>query len=267
MNAKYLEPRHLRELIVEQCKLSNVGHIGSALSVVEIMSVLYSHILRIKSFADNDRDRFILSKGHAAITLYAILYMIGSISIDELRRYCSDESMLGVHPDHVLESIDFSTGSLGHGLSYGVGSALAARLQGSSRRAFVLISDAECNEGSVWEAALFAAHHKLSNLITIVDYNGQQAFGYTDEVLSLMPICDKWRAFGWRVEEVDGHSTEELIHCFERIEEIQDRPKIIIAHTISGKGVSYMEGLIKWHYWPMSDNEFDIAKKELAFFE
>ena len=184
--------------------------------------------------------------------------------MEELSKYSEDESILGVHPDRMAKWIDFSTGSLGHGLSYGIGAALAARLQKSSRRVFVLMSDAECNEGSIWEAALFAAHHKLSNLTAVLDYNGQQAFGYTDDVLSLTPICDKWKAFGWHVAEVDGHSTEELMHCFDRIEAIRDRPKIIVAHTISGKGVSYMERQIKWHYWPMSDDEFDAAMNETA---
>ncbi len=259
-----IKPAQVRRLILEQCKRANVGHIGSALSVVEILAVLYGNILRIESPKDNDRDRLILSKGHAAITLYSILHLLGHISSEELSRYCEDESLLGVHPDHRAEWIDFSTGSLGHGLSYAIGSALAAGLRESSRRVYVLISDAECNEGSIWEAALFAAHHKLSNLTAVLDYNGQQAFGYTDDVLSPAPMGDKWKAFGWHVAEVDGHSTEDLIHCFDRIEPIQDRPKIIIAHTISGKGVSYMERRIKWHYWPMSDDEFDTAMREPA---
>ena len=172
-----LSPHQVRRIILEQSKRANVGHIGSCLCVVEILVALFAHVLRIASPDDPDRDRFILSKGHAALALYATLRLTGSISEDLLNTFCENDSQLGVHPEHTLCGVDFSTGSLGHGLSIATGCALAARLQGSQRSVYCLISDAECNEGSVWEAAMFAAQWKLGNLTAIVDVNGQQAFG------------------------------------------------------------------------------------------
>src|SRR6188474_452255 len=161
--------KQIRRIILGQSRRANVGHIGSALSVADILAVLYHDVLRIPKPRDPERDRFILSKGHAALALYAALSLRGWLNAADLETYCGDGSLLGVHPEHQLCGVDFSTGSLGHGLSLGAGAALAARLQRSPRRAFVLVSDAECNEGSVWEAIMFAAHHHLSNLIAIVD--------------------------------------------------------------------------------------------------
>jgi transketolase len=171
--------------------------------------------------------------------------------------------MLGVHPEHVVTGIDFSTGSLGHGLSYAAGAALAARLQHSPRRIFALVSDAECNEGSLWEAAMFAAHHRLSALTAIVDANGQQALGPTVAVLDLEPLADKWHAFGWRVVEVDGHDLAALNSAFAEAEEDRTGPCVIIARTSCGKGVSFMERQVKWHYLPMTDEEYARARAEL----
>jgi transketolase len=169
-----------------------------------------------------------------------------------------------VHPEHALRGVDFCTGSLGHGLSIGAGAALAARLQGSTRRVFALLSDAECNEGALWEAVMFAAHHRLANLVAIVDLNGQQALGYTEEVLSLAPMADRWRAFGWDVHDVDGHSVPDLENAVGRLATSEDRPHVLIARTTFGKGVSYMENQIKWHYWPMSDAEYAQALEEIG---
>lgn len=253
--------REIRRIILEQCKRANLGHIGPALSVADILAVLYGDVLRIPTPKDADRDRFILSKGHAALALYAALSLKGCLSAEALSTYCRDGSMLGVHPDHNLPGVDFATGSLGHGLSLGVGAALAARLQGSPRRIFVLVSDAECNEGSVWEAVMFAAHHRLSNLVAIVDVNGQQALGRTADVLSLDPLADRWRAFGWHATECDGHDPEALRSAFDGAAG-KAAPGVVLARTISGKGVSFMEGQIKWHYWPMSDDEFRRALEE-----
>lgn len=253
----------IRRIILEQSKRANVGHIGSALSIVDIIVALYAHILRINGCDDPGRDRFILSKGHAALALYAMLFLKGWITETELNTYCGDNSLLGTHPEYALRGIDFSTGSLGMGLSVGAGSALAARLHRSNRRVFVLISDAECNEGSTWESVMFAAHHHLSNLFTVIDLNGQQAFGYTDQVLSLTPMAERWRAFNWDVHEVDGHDIEDITQTITRIDTATGKPHVLIAHTTFGKGISYMENQIKWHYLPMTDEEYKQALKEI----
>jgi transketolase len=259
-----ISPQGVRQIILEQSKRARVGHIGSALSVVEIIVALYRDVLRVDDTSDPERDRFILSKGHAALALYAALYARGWITEEELNSYCTDGTLLGVHPEHALSGVDFSVGSLGQGLSFGAGSALAARLQDSSRRVFVLVSDAECDEGALWEAVMFAAHHKLSNLTAIVDLNGQQAFGYTEEVLSLSPMAERWRAFGWEVLEVDGHDVGALVRAMNEPREFEGKPRAVIARTTFGKGVSYMEGQIKWHYYPMSDEEYATALKEIG---
>ncbi|MFC1578178.1 transketolase [Thermodesulfobacteriota bacterium] len=254
----------IRQIIIEQSMRAGVGHIGSALSIADIISALYATILRIKNPDDPDRDRFILSKGHAALALYAALYLKGWISEDVLNTFCSDDTLLGVHPENLLKGIDFSTGSLGIGLSFGAGAALTARMKKSSRRIFVLVSDAECNEGSLWEAVMFAAHHRLTNLIAIVDQNGQQAYGYTNQVLSLSPLAEKWRVFGWDVQEVDGNNPEEIAETINNFDKSSSSPHVLIANTVFGKGVSYMENQIKWHYWPMSEDEYKQALIEIG---
>jgi transketolase len=255
-----VESNALRRTILEQAHRAGVGHIGSALSVVEILVALFGRVLRGEP-GDPDRDRFVLSKGHAALALYAALHAAGRIDRERLEGYCGDGTLLGTHPEHELPGVDFSSGSLGHGLSIGAGAALAARMQGSERRAFVLVSDAECNEGSLWEAVMFGAHHRLGNLIAVVDANGQQALGYTSEVLDLEPLADRFQAFGWEAAEVDGHDVEALAAAFDRRGE---RPRVVVARTTFGKGVSYMEGLVKWHYWPMSNADYEQALAEVT---
>jgi len=257
-------PGQLRRHILDQSKRANVGHIGSALSIVEIISVLYSRILRIPNPKDLTRDRFILSKGHAALTQYSAFYLMGWLSQETLNTYCGNGTLLGVHPDNALEGVDFSTGSLGHGLAYGAGSALAARLENSPRNVYVLISDAECNEGSLWETVMFAAHHQLSNLIAIVDENKQQALGHTKDILSLHPLADRWRAFGWDAVEADGHDTNELTRIITAFDKSSAPPHVLIAHTTFGKGVSFMEGRLEWHYLPMSDDQHRQALEDLG---
>jgi transketolase len=254
-----LDPAALRRLVLEQAHRAGVGHIGSALSVVEILVAVFG-VLRGQP-DEPDRDRFVLSKGHAALALYAALHVAGRLSREQLEAYCGDGTLLGTHPEHELPGIDFSTGSLGHGLSIGAGAALAARMEGSRRRAFVLVSDAECNEGSLWEAAMFAAHHRLANLVAIVDANGQQALGYTRDVLDLEPLDERFRAFGWDAIEVDGHDVEALAAA---LDGRGVKPRAVIARTTFGKGVSYMEGLVKWHYWPMSDADYEQALAEVG---
>jgi transketolase len=254
----------VRRLIIEQSKRAHVGHIGSALSIADIVVALYRDILNGLGPRDSDRDRFILSKGHAVLAVYAALFQKGWLTADQLNTFCGEGSRLGVHPEHSLPGIDFSTGSLGQGLSLGAGAALAARLQGSARRAFVLLSDAECNEGAVWEAVMFAAHQHLANLTAIIDLNGQQALGYTRDVIALSPMAARWQAFGWDVIEVDGHNVDEFSAVIHSLNFADSPPHVLIAHTTFGKGVSYMENQIKWHYWPMSDGDYEQALTEIG---
>jgi transketolase len=250
----------IRRIVIEQSKRAHVGHIGSALSIADLLAVLYGGQLRHDG---NDRDRFILSKGHAALALYAALELVGRLNAGTVEAYCADGTLLGVHPEVDLPGVDFATGSLGHGLSMGVGAALAARTQHSRRRSFVLLSDAELNEGSVWEAAMFAAHHRLSNLVALVDVNRQQALGYTADVLDLEPVADRWRAFGWDVREVDGHDHDALARTLQGLDTTTGQPHVVLARTTFGKGVSYMERRIEWHYLPMSDEQYLQAVEEL----
>jgi transketolase len=254
--------KQIRRVILEQSMRAHVGHIGSALSVADIVAALYGGVLRVSDPKDKERDRFVLGKGHAMLAVYAAFFLKGWLSKDELNTYCGDGSRLGVHPEYGLRGVDFASGSLGQGLSVAAGAALAARLQQSQRRAFALLSDAECDEGSVWEAVMFAAHHKLANLIAIVDLNGQQALGYTDQVLSLRPLAERWRVFGWDVHEVDGHNVAGMQEVVAGLDTTAGPPHVLIARTTFGKGVSFMEGKIKWHYWPMSDAEYRQAVQE-----
>jgi transketolase len=253
----------IRRIVLEQSKRANVGHIGSALSVADILAALYDGVLNVSDPSDPERDRFVMSKGHAVLAVYAALSLRGWLTPAQLDTYCGDGSLLGVHPEHALGGIDFAAGSLGHGLSYGAGAALAARMQGAPRRTFVLLSDAECNEGSVWEAAMFAAHHRLSSLIAMVDLNGQQALGYTDDVLSLSPLGARWQAFGWDVHEVDGHDVMALADTIRSLDSSSGPPHVLVARTVFGKGVSYMERQLKWHYSPMSEDEYRQAIAEV----
>lgn len=261
---KELSSYRIRRIILEQSKRAKVGHIGSALSVADIIAALYKGILKISDPSDPDRDRFILSKGHAALALYAALHLKGLISEKELNTFCSDGTILSVHPDCALKGVEFSTGSLGHGLSVGAGMAFAAKVKKKSHRVFVLVSDAECEEGSLWEAVMFAAHHKLSNLTAIVDVNGQQAFGYTKDVIDLSPLEERWRAFGWDTHRVGGHNIEEITKTVSKLNILSGAPHVLVAYTTFGKGVSFMENKIKWHYSPLSDEEYKQAMAEIG---
>ncbi len=253
----------IRRIIIDESKRANVGHIGSALSIADILAVLFNGVMRRPGSEDPDRDRFVLSKGHAALALYAALHLKGILTYEMLQTYCCDDSLLGVHPEHKLAGIDFSTGSLGHGLAIGAGVAMAARMRSADFRSYVLVSDAECNEGSLWETVMFAGHHGLSNLVAIIDDNGQQALGKTKDIIDLSPLGEKWRAFGWDVHEVDGHDPRELTSVLHGLDTRKGPPHVIQAHTISGKGVSFMEGKVEWHYLPMSDKQYEQALKEL----
>lgn len=257
----------IRRAVIDESMRAGVGHIGSALSIADLLAALFGRVLRIEEPAHPERDRFVLSKGHAALALYAALAATGRIERELLSTYCGEGSLLGAHPEHVLPGVDFSTGSLGQGLSIAAGAALAARRQGSSRRVFALLSDAEQNEGSIWEAAMFAAHHGISNLVALVDVNGQQALGYTRDVLDPGPAAAaRWAAFGWDVHEVDGHDPERLaalIDTFETSPFSPGPPHVLLAQTVFGRGVSFMESRIEWHYLPLEAETHRQAVAEL----
>src|SRR4051812_4311421 len=250
----------IRRTVLEQSRRANVGHIGSCLSVADLLAALYGDVL---SGEGAERDRMILSKGHAALALYAALVHTGRMAPESLDDFCGDGSLLGTHPEYIVEGIDFSTGSLGHGLSIGAGAALAARLQSSPRRVFVLLSDAELNEGSVWEAVMFAAHHRLGALIALVDVNGQQALGRPRDVLALEPLSARFASFGWDVHEVDGHDPAQIAGTVAGLDPA-GAPHVLLARTTFGSGVSYMESQLDWHYWPMSEQQYEQAMAEVA---
>ena len=254
----------IRRTVLDESARAHVGHIGSALSIADLLAVLYDGVLRIGEPAEPGRDRFVLSKGHAALALYAALAASGRLDPALLSTYCGDGSLLGAHPEHALPGVDFSTGSLGQGLSIAAGAALAARRQHSPRRVFVLMSDAEQNEGSIWEAAMLAAHHRLANLVALVDVNGQQALGYTCDVLDPGPPARaRWEAFGWDVHEVDGHDVEALAATIDALDTAAGRPHVLLAATTFGKGVSFMESRIEWHYLPLTEELHRQARAEI----
>lgn len=251
--------RAIRRTIIDQSYRANVGHIGSALSISDLVAAVVGGPARLDG--DADRDRIVLSKGHAALALYAALHLDGRLADGAIDTYCADGTLLGVHPEHGLEGIDFCTGSLGQGLSLGVGAALAAKRQGSDRRVYVIMSDAELNEGSTWEAAMFAAQHRLDNLTLLIDLNGQQALGYTRDVLDLDAVEDKLALFGWSAQLVGGHDQDALGAALTAPTE--GRPRAIVAQTTFGHGVSFMESEIKWHYLPLDDETYAVALAEL----
>ncbi|MCW4048280.1 MAG: transketolase [Candidatus Bathyarchaeota archaeon] len=247
MDMKSIE---LRRTIVQILQVSRQGHLGSAFSLVEILRVLYDDILRYdpKNPQWTHRDRFILSKGHGCLALYVILAEKGFFPKSELWKFCQDEGILGGHPDHGVPGVEVSTGSLGHGLSIGIGFALNARYEKIDSRTFVVIGDGECNEGSIWEAAMCASKHRLSNLTVIVDHNEQQSYDTTFKVQNLEPFADKWRSFGLAVTEVDGHSVEELRSVLSNLPLESDKPSAIICHTVKGKGIKFVENNLNWHH-------------------
>lgn len=247
---------------------ANASHIGSSLSIADLLAVLYSGILRVDPARSDssDRDRLILSKGHAAAALYAVLAERGFFPQEWLETYCQDESRLPGHVTaHGIPGVEVSTGSLGHGLSIACGMALAGKRDQRPYRVFVLLSDGECDEGSIWEAALFAPHHRLDNLIVIVDYNKIQGFGTVKDVLDLEPLADKWRAFRWKVREIDGHDHAQIAAVLRTVPLETGRPTVVIAHTVKGKGVSFMEDQLAWHYKSPDEEQLAHALAELEY--
>jgi len=259
--------KEIRKKILKMMYESKAAHIGSCLSCVDILTVLYFKILKIdpKNPLAENRDRFILSKGHAVASLYAILSKRGFFPEEILDTYCQSGGKLPGHSTlGTVPGIEITTGSLGHGLSVGAGIALAGKRDEKKYRVFVLMSDGECEEGSIWEAALFAHHHKLDNLIGIVDYNKLQAFGRIKDILDLEPLFKKWQSFGWEVKEIDGHNFSEIEKVFSKIPFKKGKPSLVIAHTIKGKGVSFMENKMEWHYYNLNKEQYQQALKELS---
>jgi len=256
-----------RKVRIHAVKMVNKGgssHIGSVLSIVDILAVLYGRVMQYRSNEPKwvNRDRFILSKGHAGAGVYAVLAECGFFNIAELDKHYQDGSIFSGHVSHKgVPGVELSTGSLGHGLPVASGMALAAKIDKKSHKIFVVMSDGELDEGSNWEAFMFAAHHGLNNLIAVIDRNKLQSMRTTEETLSLEPLRDKLIAFGWNVIEVDGHNHNEL---FSAIDSDTKKPKVIIANTIKGKGVSFMENEIAWHYRTPSGELFDQAMKDLG---
>jgi len=258
--------REIRRDILNLVYRARAPHIGSSFSIVEILVALYFKCLATspERTQDENRDIFILSKGHGCPALYVTLARRGFLSPEVMEGFGVSGGTLELHPTRdVGRGIEASTGSLGHGLSIGAGMALAARHARSTRRVFILLGDGETNEGSIWEAALFAAHHKLDNLITIVDYNKIQALGKTEEVANLEPLAAKWRSFGWETEEIDGHDLKQIIGTLEKVPFQPGKPSAVIAHTTKGKGVSFMENELLWHYRCPDEDEYTRALKEL----
>jgi transketolase len=258
--------RQIRINSIRMVARSNSSHIGSSLSIADLLAVLYTEVLNVDSQRSDwpARDRLILSKGHAAASLYAALSLRGFFPLSWLEQYGQEGSPLLGHASHHVPGVELSTGSLGHGLPVGCGLALAGKRDKNPYRVFVILSDGECDEGSNWEAALFAAHHKLDNLVAVVDANGLQGFGRVEDVLDLEPFAEKWRAFRWAFREIDGHDHIALRQALQGVPFQTDRPSLILAHTIKGKGVSYMENQLSWHYKSPNAEQLELALRELG---
>lgn len=251
---------------IEMTHRGKSSHVGSVLSMADILGVLYGETMRFDPPQPkwSGRDRFILSKGHGGAGVYAALAESGFFDAEELKKHYQNGSIFSGHVSHKdVPGVEISTGSLGHGLGIGVGMALAAARSGQGWRTFVVMSDGECDEGSVWEAAMFAAHHKLDQLVAVVDYNKLQSLATVADTLTLEPFADKWRAFGWSVIEVDGHDHSALRAAFASLPAAAGKPTCVIAHTTKGKGVSFMENQVLWHYRSPQGDEYSAAIAEL----
>lgn len=257
---------YIRRDIVDMTHRGASSHVGSGLSIADILAVLYGDILNVDPMAPEheDRDRFILSKGHAGAAVYAVLAETGFFETERLKDHYQNGSMLSGHVSHKgVPGVEFSTGSLGHGLGVAAGMAKAAKLRQKKHKVFTLLSDGECDEGSNWEAILFASHHKLNNLVAIIDYNKIQSLDSTEATLGLEPFADKFKAFGWNTVEVDGHDHRALKKSLELVNVEKIRPTVLICHTTKGKGVSFMENSVLWHYRSPQGEEYQAASSEL----
>lgn len=244
---------------------AGIGHVGGALSAADLLAALYFHFLRLRPEEPEwaDRDRFVLSKGHGNAALAAVLAQAGFFDDSRLDDFYAYESLLGMHPDIKCEGVEMSTGGLGHGLSIGIGMALGARLQKKDFRTVVMIGDGELQEGSNWEAAMAAVHLSLSSLTAIIDYNKIQQSGHIHEMMGLEPLADKWRAFGWAVREIDGHEMGEIADVLDALPLEADKPSLVIAHTVKGKGASFAEDTYLWHNNVVTDEVYEKALAEL----
>lgn len=254
----------VRKHAINMTNTGRSSHIGSILSIADILAVLYGSVMSYNADEPKwpGRDRFILSKGHAGAGVYAVLAESGFMNVDKLKTHYQDGSDLSGHVSHKgIPGVEFSTGSLGHGLPVAAGMALAAKINKDKHNVYVLMSDGECDEGSNWEAALFAPHHRLDNLVVIIDRNKLQSIHSTEETLGLEPFVDKWQAFGWNVVDVDGHNHEQLVNACNS--KIMDKPLCIVANTTKGKGISFMENQVLWHYRNPQGEEYEAAIREL----
>jgi transketolase len=257
--------RDVRLDILDMVHRARASHVGSCFSIVDALAVLHGQVMNLRPQEPRweGRDRFILSKGHAAAAVYATLARIGVLSRDDLLTYGADGSLFMTHVSHKIRGVEFSSGSLGHGLPFGTGKALAARRRGLPWRVFVLLSDGEMDEGSNWEALMFAAHHGLDNLVALIDYNKLQSLTTIAKTLGLEPLADKLRAFGWAVREVDGHDHAALESALSAAPWAPGRPSVLLMHTTKGKGVSFMESRVEWHYKSPNDEQLAAARSEL----
>lgn len=255
----------IRQRTIHMIHSAKASHLGSCFSTIDILAVLYGQIMKIDPAnpGRDDRDRFILSKGHAGAAVFATLGEFGFFPKDSLQTYCGEGSAFTGHISHHVPGVEVSSGSLGHGLPIGCGMALAARADQKKHRIFVMLSDGECDEGSNWEAILFAPHHQLDNLVVIVDFNKIQSFGSVKEVLDLDPFADKWRAFNWAVREIDGHDHLQIYDALSEVPFVAGKPSVIIAHTIKGKGIKHMENQLAWHYKSPDAKQLQDALEEL----
>lgn len=258
--------KRLRLTAVRMVHEANSAHVGGSLSMADLLAALYAGVLRVDPARPGwpERDRFILSKGHACAAFYAALAARGFFPEAWLDTFYRDGGRLAGHATHTgVPGVEFSTGSLGHGLSVAAGMALAAKRDAAPWRVFALLSDGECDEGSTWEPALFAPHHKLDNLVAIVDYNKIQSLGRTKDVIDLDPFAEKWRAFGWEVREIDGHDMDQILSALASLPLAAGKPSCVIANTVKGKGVSFMEDKLLWHYRNPSAEEYRAAVAEI----
>ena len=258
----------LRIRIIETSSKAKIPHLGSCLSCIDILVYLYWEELLINpiDFQNQDRDRFLLSKGHGAPALFQVLAEKGFFPLSDLDEFGKEGSFFHEHPPKpgLINGVEAATGSLGHGFPMALGMAISARIQNKNYKSYALLSDGECNEGSIWEAAMLAASLKINNLIAIIDYNKWQATGRSDEIMALEPFTAKWQSFGWHCQEINGHDFVELASAFNEIKKVNTKPSVIIAHTVKGKGVSFMEDDNNWHYRTPNNQELELALKEIS---
>lgn len=257
----------LRTLILETTHWAGSGHIGGSMSAIDIMTALYYKYMNFdpKNYTDENRDRCVISKGHIGLAIASLFADLGLIKVEDLKTFNLTGSKLGIHLDcNKVPGLDASTGSLGHGSSIALGMGLAARLRKQDYKTYLILGDGECDEGSVWEAAMATAHFKATNVITIVDRNHNMIDGNTEDVMALEPFADKWTAFGFDVKVINGHRFDEICEALEYAINAKDKPVCIIADTVKGQGISYMAGNYKWHYGALDEEKYTTAVKDLA---